>query len=79
MSKKKDASAIEELAKKLSFTSFGVIGIICLIGILQKRPWLEMFTIGGMSVLLQLSLVCVIESPRQYPSLLLLFRKVFPL
>jgi len=39
---------MDELAKKLSIVSFGVIGIICLIGVLQKRPWLEMFTIGGM-------------------------------
>jgi magnesium-transporting ATPase (P-type) len=42
---------MDELAKKLSFLSFGVIGMICLIGILQKRPWLEMFTIGGMSLI----------------------------
>jgi Ca2+-transporting ATPase len=40
--------SMDELAKKLSILSFGVIGMICLIGILQKRPWLEMFTIGGM-------------------------------
>jgi len=39
---------MDELAKKLSIMSFGVIGMICLIGILQKRSWLEMFTIGGM-------------------------------
>ena len=45
--------SMDELAKKLSFMSFGVIGIICLIGILQKRPWLEMFTIGGMLPLLK--------------------------
>ncbi|KAH9485618.1 Calcium-transporting ATPase 1 [Psilocybe cubensis] len=37
---------MDELAKKLSFMSFGVIGVICLIGVLQKRSWLEMFTIG---------------------------------
>ncbi|RDB25132.1 Calcium-transporting ATPase 1 [Hypsizygus marmoreus] len=37
---------MDELAKKLSLMSFGVIGIICLIGVLQKRSWLEMFTIG---------------------------------
>ncbi|PPQ78974.1 hypothetical protein CVT25_002258, partial [Psilocybe cyanescens] len=37
---------MDELAKKLSFLSFGVIGVICLIGVLQKRSWLEMFTIG---------------------------------
>lgn len=40
--------SMDELAKKLSIMSFGVIGIICLIGVLQKRSWLEMFTIGGM-------------------------------
>ncbi|KAG6891163.1 hypothetical protein C0992_009777 [Termitomyces sp. T32_za158] len=38
--------SMDELAKKLSFMSFGVIGIICLIGVLQRRSWLEMFTIG---------------------------------
>ncbi|KAF8963625.1 Ca-transporting ATPase [Flammula alnicola] len=37
---------MDELAKKLSFMSFGIIGVICLIGVLQKRSWLEMFTIG---------------------------------
>lgn len=39
---------MDELAKKLSILSFGVIGIICVIGVLQSRSWLEMFTIGGM-------------------------------
>ncbi|GAA5909288.1 hypothetical protein JCM6882_003789 [Rhodosporidiobolus microsporus] len=38
--------SMDELAKKLSAVSFGVIGVICLIGVLQKRSWLEMFTIG---------------------------------
>ncbi|KAG9312287.1 E1-E2 ATPase-domain-containing protein [Chiua virens] len=38
--------SMDELAKKLSFLSFGVIGVICLIGMLQQRPWLDMFTIG---------------------------------
>jgi Ca2+-transporting ATPase len=38
---------MDELAKKLSVISFGVIGVICLIGVIQKRSWLEMFTIGG--------------------------------
>ncbi|KZT27144.1 calcium-transporting P [Neolentinus lepideus HHB14362 ss-1] len=37
---------MDELAKQLSILSFGVIGIICVIGVLQRRPWLEMFTIG---------------------------------
>ncbi|KJA28829.1 hypothetical protein HYPSUDRAFT_33216 [Hypholoma sublateritium FD-334 SS-4] len=37
---------MDELAKKLSLLSFGVIGVICLIGVIQKRSWLEMFTIG---------------------------------
>lgn len=40
--------SMDELAKKLSIISFAVIGIICLIGVIQKRGWLEMFTIGGM-------------------------------
>lgn len=38
---------MDELAKKLSIISFGVIGVICLIGVLQSRSWLDMFTIGG--------------------------------
>ncbi|EKM53692.1 uncharacterized protein PHACADRAFT_163996 [Phanerochaete carnosa HHB-10118-sp] len=38
--------SMDELAKKLSILSFGVIGVICIIGVLQSRPWLEMFTIG---------------------------------
>ncbi|GAA5972699.1 hypothetical protein JCM11641_002980 [Rhodosporidiobolus odoratus] len=38
--------SMDELAKKLSAISFGVIGVICLFGVLQKRSWLEMFTIG---------------------------------
>ena len=40
--------SMDELAQKLSFLSFGVIGVICLIGMLQQRAWLDMFTIGGM-------------------------------
>lgn len=39
--------SMDELAQKLSFMSFGIIGVICLIGVLQQRSWLEMFTIGG--------------------------------
>jgi Ca2+-transporting ATPase len=39
--------SMDELAKKLSFLSFGIIGVICLIGMWQQRPWLDMFTIGG--------------------------------
>ena len=38
---------MDELAKKLSIMSFGVIGMICIIGVLQSRSWLDMFTIGG--------------------------------
>ncbi|WWC89133.1 calcium-transporting P-type ATPase, PMR1-type [Kwoniella dendrophila CBS 6074] len=37
---------MDDLAKQLSIFSFGVIGVIFLIGVLQKRDWLEMFTIG---------------------------------
>lgn len=40
---------MDELAKRLSIISFGVIGVICLIGVFQHRSWLEMFTIGGQS------------------------------
>ncbi|EMD32983.1 hypothetical protein CERSUDRAFT_118411 [Gelatoporia subvermispora B] len=38
--------SMDELAKKLSLISFGIIGIICVIGVLQHRAWLDMFTIG---------------------------------
>jgi P-type Ca2+ transporter type 2C len=38
---------MDELAQKLSYMSFAVIGVICLIGVLQQRSWLDMFTIGG--------------------------------
>lgn len=37
---------MDELAQKLSIISFGIIGVICLIGVFQNRPWLDMFTIG---------------------------------
>lgn len=40
--------SMDDLAKKLSILSFGIIGVICIIGVIQKRHWLEMFTIGGM-------------------------------
>ncbi|GAA5998595.1 hypothetical protein JCM5350_005059 [Sporobolomyces pararoseus] len=38
--------SMDELAKRLSAISFGVIGMICLIGVFQHRSWLDMFTIG---------------------------------
>lgn len=38
---------MDELAKRLSIISFAIIGAIVLIGVFQKRSWLEMFTIGG--------------------------------
>jgi Ca2+-transporting ATPase len=38
--------SMDKLGQELSFLSFGVIGIICLIGIVQGRGWLEMFTIS---------------------------------
>ncbi|KZO92293.1 calcium-transporting P [Calocera viscosa TUFC12733] len=38
--------SMDELAKRLSVFSFGVIGFICLVGVWQNRGWLEMFTIG---------------------------------
>lgn len=40
---------MDNLAKQLSIVSFIVIGFIVLIGVIQKRDWLEMFTIGGES------------------------------
>lgn len=39
--------SMDELAQKLSALSFAVIGVIAVVGVLQSRPWLEMFTIGG--------------------------------
>jgi Ca2+-transporting ATPase len=39
--------SMDELAKKLSIISFGIIAVICIIGVLQHRSWLDMFTIGG--------------------------------
>ncbi|KAI0365072.1 calcium-transporting ATPase [Pilatotrama ljubarskyi] len=38
--------SMDELAKNLSIISFGIIGIICILGVIQKRSWLDMFTIG---------------------------------
>ncbi|KAF8317721.1 calcium-transporting P [Clavulina sp. PMI_390] len=39
-------TSMDELGAKLSTLSFGIIGVICLFGVLQSRSWLEMFTIG---------------------------------
>ncbi|KAI0308482.1 hypothetical protein OF83DRAFT_1089796, partial [Amylostereum chailletii] len=41
---------MDELAQKLSFISFGVVGVICLIGVLQQHSLLDMFTLGGLKV-----------------------------
>ncbi|KAI7864906.1 PMR1-type calcium-transporting P-type ATPase [Spinellus fusiger] len=38
--------SMNELGKQLSIFSFGVIAVIVLIGLIQRRGWLEMFTIG---------------------------------
>jgi len=38
--------SMDRLGKQLSFYSFGIIGVIMLIGYLQGRPLLEMFTIS---------------------------------
>ncbi|CAH2350313.1 calcium-transporting ATPase 1 [[Candida] railenensis] len=38
--------AMDKLGKDLSVFSFVVIGVICLIGIIQGRSWLEMFQIS---------------------------------
>jgi Ca2+-transporting ATPase len=38
--------AMDKLGKDLSIFSFGVIGIICLIGVAQGRSWLDMFQIS---------------------------------
>ncbi|CCD26138.2 Ca(2+)/Mn(2+)-transporting P-type ATPase PMR1 NDAI_0G03610 [Naumovozyma dairenensis CBS 421] len=38
--------SMDKLGKDLSLFSFGVIGLICFVGILQGRSWLEMFQIS---------------------------------
>ncbi|ANB14427.1 Ca(2+)/Mn(2+)-transporting P-type ATPase PMR1 [Sugiyamaella lignohabitans] len=38
--------SMDKLGKELSLMSFGVIGMICLIGVIQGRSWLDMFQIG---------------------------------
>lgn len=38
--------AMDKLGKDLSVFSFAVIGVICLLGILQGRAWLDMFQIS---------------------------------
>lgn len=43
--------SMDELAKKLSVISFAIIGVIVLLGVVQQRSWLDMFTIGGAGVL----------------------------
>ncbi|ORX72664.1 Pmr1 ATPase [Linderina pennispora] len=37
---------MDKLGEQLSLVSFGVIGFIFLVGVLQGKSWLEMFTIG---------------------------------
>lgn len=39
-------NSMDHLGTQLSFYSFGVIGVIFLIGLVQGRPALDMFTIG---------------------------------
>lgn len=39
-------AAMDKLGSQLSYLSFALIGVIILLGILQGRSWLEMFTIG---------------------------------
>lgn len=38
--------SMDKLGKELSLMSFGVIGLICLVGVIQGRSWLDMFTIS---------------------------------
>ena len=37
---------MDDLGKKLSAFSFGIIGVIMFIGLIQGRDMVEMFTIG---------------------------------
>lgn len=39
-------SAMDKLGQDLSYMSFVLIGLICLVGIIQGRSWLEMFQIA---------------------------------
>ncbi|KAI5797951.1 hypothetical protein DFH27DRAFT_95533 [Peziza echinospora] len=39
-------SSMDKLGKDLSYASFGVIGLIVLIGVWQGRSWLDMFQVG---------------------------------
>ena len=39
-------NSMDQLGKQLSLYSFGVIGLIFFIGLVQGRPMLDMFTIG---------------------------------
>jgi len=39
-------NTMDHLGHQLSILSFGVIGVICVIGIIQGRGWLDMFQIG---------------------------------
>lgn len=38
--------SMDKLGKELSLLSFGIIGMICFIGVVQGRSWLDMFTIS---------------------------------
>ncbi|KAK9475377.1 uncharacterized protein V1510DRAFT_409041 [Dipodascopsis tothii] len=38
--------SMDKLGQDLSYMSFAVIAVICIIGVFQGRHWLEMFTIG---------------------------------
>ena len=53
--------AMDELARNLSIISFAIIGVIILIGVFQKRSWLEMFTIGGEPAPAQKRLPCLFQ------------------
>ena len=69
---------MDELAQTLSMLSFGVIGVICITGVLQNRSWLDMFTIGGKSLgsqphlhsprLNKHSITCRCRHPRRTPN-----------
>jgi len=62
--------SMDDLAQKLSFISFGIIGVICVIGVIQDRGWLEMFTIGGERLAFDFCLfcLCLILSPSLFGS-----------
>lgn len=71
-------NSMDHLGTQLSFYSFGVIIIIFLIGLLQGRPALDMFTIGVRLVLRFLSIIIVLFSVSLWPLYLRVYQLLLP-